>query len=314
MGKIYLLLRMILGIIFIISSIFKQITINDFIETIKSYEILPPDAAQPVALLICITEMLIGIMIIFNIYGKPAVRISMIMLIFFISFTIYSMATGKEWICNCFGSLFSQKINYLVLLRDIIFLCVSIIVLIKYNPKYSFDKSKYRPLLIILILLLCAIPLSFKLFNLKQEKLKNGDQIDVELIPALEYKNIFEKRSEPYLLLLVFSLNDCSACLDEAYYWNKLTNKFNGKIKPILIAHANNITVLKAFLKHKKINNYLIYDKNKEIIASLKVATPVKILLNNMNRVQDITMMLGSEKIFDNYIDKIHSIVERSQL
>lgn len=241
-------------------------------------------------------------MIFFNIYGKTATKLTIFLMFIFVCFVAYGLIAQKEWTCNCFGKLFTQKINYLTLIRNIIILGIAMLVNLKFNEQFTYDKLKYKNIILALIIIINLIPFLYHKLFPQMSSLKIGDKIELNS-KSVDKKDVdLSDRTEPYAILFVFSLDDCTSCLEEALYWEKLKNKFQSKIKLFAIAYSRNFLLLKSFINHKGITFPIIWDREKDIIKSWNVTTPVKILIDNNSRVINISKSLGSEEIFKDYI------------
>lgn len=172
----------------------------------------------------------------------------------------------------------------------------------KFNEQFTYDKLKYKNTILTLIIIIASTPFIYNKLFPQILSLKIGEKIELN---SKSYDNRdvnLSSRREPYAILFVFSLDDCSSCLEEAFYWEKLKNRFQNNIKLIAIAYSHNLSLLKSFINHKSITFPVIWDREKIIINSLRITTPVKILIDNNNRVINLSKSLGSEELFENYI------------
>lgn len=311
--KYYLIAQYCLGIVFILSSLLKQITFEDFVMSIQMYKVLPEEHSHFVALFVCIIEVLIGIMIFFNIYGKTAIKVAIIMMTFFTIFSLWSVILNKDWTCNCFGSFFSQKINYAVIIRNITILILLMIVHKNFIAESLLDKIKNKALLIVIILFITASPFLYKTLYTPTTPLKMGDTLLLDDLITIDNNIIRLKNIRGNKIFFIFSLSDCSSCLEEALFWKNLNTEFDGKIYPMVIVNSPNFHTLNAFLKHKKVTFNVIFDHTGILIQSLHTNTPTKILVNDKNIILDISPMLGSEKAFNYYLKKIKTIINKTQ-
>jgi len=169
---------------------------------------------------------------------------------------------------------------------------------------FAFSRLRSIKKLTLIIIINLTPFLYHKLFP-KISSLKIGDKIELNS-KSVDKKDVdLSNRTEPYAILFVFSLDDCTSCLEEALYWVKLKNKFQSKIKLFAIAYSHNFLLLKSFMNHKGITFPVIWDREKDIIKSWNVTTPVKILIDSNNIVLNLSKSLGSEEIFENYISFI---------
>lgn len=98
-------LRLLLGIIFIISAIAKYMTIDRFELYIFSQGIFTFDLSGIFARIIISAEACLGLLLLLNLYFRIVFRFSVITLIIFSIFLAFKMITAGSENCNCFGDL-----------------------------------------------------------------------------------------------------------------------------------------------------------------------------------------------------------------
>ncbi len=100
-SKAYQLVRIVLGIVFIVSGGIKIVDINLFSKVIHAFAILPYGMSYPAAVLISVSELVFGIGLVADIRGSLAGILSLLFLfIFVLSWALYM---GYEIDCGCFG-------------------------------------------------------------------------------------------------------------------------------------------------------------------------------------------------------------------
>ncbi len=307
--------RFILGGVLLIAGSSKMLVISDFIETINSFEIIPNIFINTFALLLCLSEIMIGIMLLLNIYPKLTSLICGLYFVIFILFVSYSIIGNKYWICKCFGSLFGGKIDYTTLLRNIMFLILTIYAY--YNPSKICTLDKFKKIngnRLIYFVMLYMVGISVLAYNdLKNAKpLTVGDQFANFKMLSINGDSINATiRKEPLLLITVFTMNDCSSCLDEAFFWSKTAKEYRGKLMVIGLTDEQKPIRLRAFLKHKSIEFPIVVDKDKYIINKYRLATPFKMLVDQNNRILKIERSLGSENNWTNFTNYINNVLKK---
>lgn len=127
-----LLLRLVLGGIFLYSGILKLDAPAQFADSIASFEVLPTFLIIPFALSLPPLEILLGAMLISNWHIREAILITFLLYALFLTALIQAFARGLTVDCGCFGSSPSFTINiWLALARNTILL-ISTIVVLKY--------------------------------------------------------------------------------------------------------------------------------------------------------------------------------------
>lgn len=100
-----LVVRMLLGIFFIVSAVAKLIDIDRFEVYIFSYNILSLNTSFLVARIVIICEMLVGIGLVANLFKRWVDTCAMLMLVGFTLFLGYASLIGREDSCQCMGAL-----------------------------------------------------------------------------------------------------------------------------------------------------------------------------------------------------------------
>ena len=130
--------RIILGIIFIYASYHKIINPGKFAKVIYNYKIISsPTIINFLAIFLPWLEFFIGIFLIVGIFKGGASTISTLLLLVFIIAIIYTMLKGIDTNCGCFNFKESSKIGFSLLIRDFLFIIISLYVTI-----YSYKMKK----------------------------------------------------------------------------------------------------------------------------------------------------------------------------
>jgi len=141
MKKIFFnLIRILIGLIFIISAIAKLRSVDTFELYIFSQHIFGFDLSGLVARLVISFEIALGVLLILNLYFKYIYKISIYALLSFSLFLSFKMLFSQEDNCHCFGELI--KFNPAEsLLKNFIF--IVLLFFIKSNKGFSFKYSKW---------------------------------------------------------------------------------------------------------------------------------------------------------------------------
>lgn len=97
--------RVLLGLLFITSSIFKITSPLNFSEAIIKMEVIPLFMVNYVTVIIPSVELICGIGLFFRIFQKGARYILFFLIILFTAVKIILLAKGLSVQCNCFGPL-----------------------------------------------------------------------------------------------------------------------------------------------------------------------------------------------------------------
>lgn len=100
-NRLYILLRWIIGTVFIYAGITKLIEPVVFATLIDAYGLLPEIMIMPVAVVLPILEIIAGIALIFDI--KYALVLITALLTLFIAVLAFGISMGLDIDCGCFG-------------------------------------------------------------------------------------------------------------------------------------------------------------------------------------------------------------------
>ena len=126
----WVLFRVILGFAFILASIDKIINPEKFLEIVNNYNIVPHFLSPIIALVLPWIEFICGVFLILGILTESSATMIIILLIGFIYGVSVNLYRGSDIECGCFSLLFEgELIGFQTILRDIIFMCFSIIII-----------------------------------------------------------------------------------------------------------------------------------------------------------------------------------------
>ena len=134
---IFLIFRLILGIIFIWASIDKIFNPQDFAKIVYNYRLLPDFAINIFGIVLPWTEFLCGLFLVAGFRTRrSALIISILLLVFIIAISI-AIIRGLDISCGCFTTdpAESSKIGYTLLWRDSLMLLIGI-YLIGYSSDF----------------------------------------------------------------------------------------------------------------------------------------------------------------------------------
>ena len=114
--------RMLLGIFFIVSAIAKLVDIDRFEIYIFSYNILPLNTSFLVARLVIVGEMLVGIGLAANVFKRFVDTCALLMLVGFTLFMGYASLIGRQDSCQCMGVLLDINPTHSILKNALLIL------------------------------------------------------------------------------------------------------------------------------------------------------------------------------------------------
>lgn len=127
-----LAVRWILGATFLYASFHKIISPEEFATAIFSYDLFPDISINLIAITLPVIELLCGVALLFGFYHRGATLLINAMLTAFIIALTINLVRGHEFDCGCFSvsQTGAAKSAELLLLRNVIFWCLGIYVLL----------------------------------------------------------------------------------------------------------------------------------------------------------------------------------------
>ena len=124
---IILLIRFLLGLVFVYASYDKILDPGKFARDISNYHIVPFGLENTIAIILPWLELIIGLCIIFGIYINAGVLISAGLLILFDLLILQAIIRGFNIECGC-GLKEGEMVGWPKIVENIIFLCASYII------------------------------------------------------------------------------------------------------------------------------------------------------------------------------------------
>lgn len=128
------LIRIALGIIFIVAAYPKIIRPDEFADGINNYRILPYFLVNIMAICLPWVELLFGLFLVFGLRLKAVSFGVLVLMVVFITALISAWVRGIDITCGCFGTG-GEIVSYKEIIRDFAFLFMAIITFLK-RPKW----------------------------------------------------------------------------------------------------------------------------------------------------------------------------------
>lgn len=140
---IYHVIRVSLGLVFIVSGIMKTGDLKGFSEIINAFALIPTGLCLPAAFLICSLEILLGACLVLDLKGSLGAVL--ILLVCFVSVLGYALFMGYDIDCGCFGPEDPETVAFqglkVSIIRDLIMISFIFYLYIWRH------KNQYRPFL-----------------------------------------------------------------------------------------------------------------------------------------------------------------------
>jgi uncharacterized membrane protein YphA (DoxX/SURF4 family) len=138
-GIFQLLLRILLGGMFITASLDKIAHPRLFAEVIFNYQILPLSLVNLASAVMPLLELIAGVTIIIGFWTRSSSFILSGLTLIFIGAISFNMIRGLEVNCGCFDVISGSKIGVELLVRDILLFIAGILIILEKKPKFGLD-------------------------------------------------------------------------------------------------------------------------------------------------------------------------------
>jgi uncharacterized membrane protein YphA (DoxX/SURF4 family) len=124
-----LVLRLFLGIVFILSASDKVADPEKFAIAVRGYKLLPVALTNVFALVLAWSELLAGILLVLGIYARQAAAAVFLLLVMFAVAILTTIIRGFVIDCGCFSNEGGSQTGYLLILRNLFLIAASLIVM-----------------------------------------------------------------------------------------------------------------------------------------------------------------------------------------
>ncbi len=139
-------LRLLLGVLFIISGGEKLLDLKFFTLVIAEYQILPSLLIPAVALFVSLCELLCGTMLLLDLFSRISASVMLCLMAIFISAITNNLIRGLEHDCGCIELLaqwygLKEEIGIGPIVRDILFFILLLPVALLGSNKIPWKKQ-----------------------------------------------------------------------------------------------------------------------------------------------------------------------------
>ncbi len=113
-----LIIRLVLGSIFIYSAVMKITDTGYFVKSLENYKLLPVESLNIFALIIPSLELIVGAFLLLGLFVKESALIGSIMMIVFIAAIAIALSKGLNIECGCFGTADASRVGLLKIIED----------------------------------------------------------------------------------------------------------------------------------------------------------------------------------------------------
>jgi uncharacterized membrane protein YphA (DoxX/SURF4 family) len=129
-----LLLRVLVGGIFVWAGALKIGDPLGFAQSIKNYQVIPHTLAFLIAIVLPWVEVLSGAFLIIGVFKRSSALLISLLLIGFIGLVALALARGIDTSCGCFGSL-SRRADLSLILIDAVLLAFALSIFFARPPR-----------------------------------------------------------------------------------------------------------------------------------------------------------------------------------
>lgn len=313
------LLRIVIGLFFVLIAINKVFNLNSFQEIILKYDILPIATISFFSLFILFLEYALGMLLILGLYIRWTVFGLLLLMFVFITAILINISRGNYVDCGCFGNLMVDKIGWQVIFRDFIIVGILLIIGKQKNIKFQQTFKKQETFLMqlqkylkkrvnttnnlsgsgpskifIYVFILSIAVFSFTMvYSIKGDKNINATPFENmvgEQLPVFSgfdpsgIKFSTQSTTTETLVLCYIDKLECTSCEETLIFLKSLYNEFND-INNLNIVVIMNGTNKYNVLRYKKLHQLkfpIIIDQSTKIRKKLKVKyAPIKMIVVN---------------------------------
>ncbi|OGF49088.1 MAG: hypothetical protein A2231_04610 [Candidatus Firestonebacteria bacterium RIFOXYA2_FULL_40_8] len=146
--KLLLVLRLIMGVVFILASIDKILSPSMFALILKEYKIIPDIFIPLVAITLPWVEFFIGVLMIANLFTQSCALVMIGLNLGYLTGIILNLIWGLVHECGCFTIFgFNEPIGGFSIVRDIVFILLCLPPLIYGTNEIKLEKEKTKQIL-----------------------------------------------------------------------------------------------------------------------------------------------------------------------
>ena len=119
MKAVNLILRLVLGGVFIFAGVVKIINPTQFASDVGNYRMMPHEWLNLFAITMPWIETLVGLLLALGIWKRASAVLVAVLLVVFLAAIGQAVARGLNINCGCFGTVEGRKVGLIALAQDI---------------------------------------------------------------------------------------------------------------------------------------------------------------------------------------------------
>ena len=310
---LWVVLRILFGSIFIFSGISKLFNLDAFAQTLGSLKIFNQYFLDIFSLSVPILEILLGVLIVIKYKIILSLYTITLILIIFTSILFSKLVEGEKIICNCFGGISTDPIDYITIFRNLFLILISSLILAYYklinttsintnnvDPKSIINNysSIFKFLFIAFaFILLCTqvtilamqnrgLKEDLSLLLAKNETLQPGDVIAPFEVTALDSTITYLDLTKHYPSIIFLFSTSCKPCRENFPNWIEITPFVKETNCNVFGISIDDLNFTKKFTDHFKPNFEIYSSTDINFKINFKAfTTPQTILIGENSNV-----------------------------
>ena len=139
-GWLVLVLRLVIGGIFIVAGASKVGNAAQFAAQIAGFRLLPEALVAPLAVMLPYWEMLLGALVVLGLFTRVAAGIAVVLLVLFDAAIASAVVRGMTVSCGCFGPNDATVTTWAEVARDAIFVVLALIIALRPPGALALDR------------------------------------------------------------------------------------------------------------------------------------------------------------------------------
>jgi len=139
-GAAVLVVRVVLGAIFVVAGASKVGHAAEFAQQIAAFRLLPQPVIAPMALVLPFLEIMLGVYLIVGLFTRAAAWVAAALLLMFDGAIASAVVRGMTLNCGCFGTHDTTVTTWTEVARDAVFVLLAVFVALRPPGMLALDR------------------------------------------------------------------------------------------------------------------------------------------------------------------------------
>jgi len=140
LGAVVLVVRVVLGAIFVVAGASKVGHAAEFAQQIAAFRLLPQPVIAPMALVLPFLEIMLGGYLVIGLFTRAAAWVAALLLLMFDGAIASAVVRGMTLNCGCFGTHDTTVTTWTEVARDAVFVLLAVFVALRPPGMLSLDR------------------------------------------------------------------------------------------------------------------------------------------------------------------------------